>query len=98
MRLLFLWRALLRRAFLRRSVTRARQAFQTLPAELRVVVVAKAVGEFLIKRTRHRRVALFFGETRTPVQRGGNFRGIGIERDLSFEFLPGLIDSALPET
>jgi hypothetical protein len=34
---------------------------------------------------------------RTPVERGGNFRGIGIERDLIFETLPRLIGSALPE-
>jgi hypothetical protein len=65
----------------------AMQGFQALPAELRVVVVVEAVGELLIERPRHRRVAFFFGETRTPVERGGNFRGIGIERDLIFETL-----------
>src|SRR5271165_2468177 len=75
-----------------------RQCFQALPAELGIVVVAKAVGEFLVERPRHRRVALFFGETRTPVERGGNFRGIGIERDLIFETLPGLLRAALPES
>src|ERR1700686_4181103 len=83
--------------FFRRSGTRARQGFQALPSELRVIVVAKAVREFLIERPRHRRVAFFFGETRTPIQRGGNLRGIRIERDLVFETLTCLIGSALPE-
>src|ERR1700730_10487949 len=82
------------RGFFWRSGTEAGQDFQTLPAELRVIVVAKAVGEFLIERPRHRRVAFFFGKTRTPIQRGGNLRGIRIERDLVFETLACLIGSA----
>jgi hypothetical protein len=65
----------------------ASRAFKSLTAKFGIVVVTKAVGEFLIKRARHCRIVFLFSEARAPVECGRNFGGIGIERDLVFKTL-----------
>src|SRR5204863_1064332 len=47
-----------------------------------VVVILEAPGEFLIIGASHPRIVVFFRQASTPVERGWDFRGSRIERNL----------------
>ena len=66
-----------------------------LASQIRIVVVAKPVGDFLIERPRQLQIAVLSRQTRAPVKRRWNLVRRGIERNLFFEsffrlFLPAL--------
>ena len=71
------------------------EALQSLATEFGVIVIVKAVAKFLIERARHAGIVLFLGQTSSPVKRGGNLGGIGIERDLIFETFAGVFGPSL---
>ena len=73
------------------------QFFQPVPAQLGVVIIPVAVRQLLVIGARHRRLIVFFGQPRPPIQRGGRFIAGGIEGDLLFELLLGFVVAPLAQ-
>ena len=67
-----------------------------LACEVSVIVVAEAVGNFLIVSAGLGEVLLLLSDARPPVESGRHLRRTGILGDLLFHFFPGFVLAVLP--
>src|SRR5581483_50204 len=67
----------------------------TLARKVGVIVIAEAVGNFLIVGAGLGEVLVLFSAAGTPVESGGHLRRAGILGDLIFHFLPGFVFAVL---
>src|ERR1700736_6044378 len=88
------WRNVIEQRILARRVRHFEKFLQTFPAQLGIVIISKAVRQFLVVSARGAGLIIFFGEPGPPIESRRGLVARGIHPDLFVKLFFGFLVSS----